>query len=117
MNKILSPKKMLLLLGFIFSLQTFASFVGDNGSKKTSNSDISLKTFSRNSCKNTAYPSFRLSKFQYTGSSNLYQSNSHNAVEGRSFVRMENGNTAYVYPYKYKAKTSIFKAPVAPTAH
>lgn len=114
MNKLLSPKKIFLLLGFVFSLQTFASFV-DNGSKKKSNADISLKTFSINAYKNTAYPSFRLSKFQYKGSTNIYQKNSDNSVEGQSFIRMQSGNTTYVYPYKYKVKTPFFKTP-APSA-
>ena len=111
MKRTFSPKNILLLLAFILSMQAFASFV-DNGSKK-SNADISLKHFNKNCYKNTAYPSFRLSKFQFKGSSNIYQTNSNNVVEGQSFIRMENGNTAYVYPYKYKVKTSLFKAPSA----
>jgi len=113
MIKILSPKKIFLLLAVIFSLQTFASFV-DNGSTKKANPDISLKNFSKNSYKSTAYPSFRLSKFQYKGSSNIYQVNSGNSIEGQSFIRMQDGNTTYIYPYKYKVKTSIFKTPTAP---
>jgi hypothetical protein len=114
MIRILSPKKMFLLMAVIFSLQAFASFV-DNGSTKKSNPDMSLKNFSKNSYKNTAYPSFRLSKFQYKGSSNIYQVNSGNSIEGQSFIRMQDGNTTYIYPYKYKVKTSFFKTPSAPT--
>lgn len=113
MNKLLSPRKMLLLLGFVFSLQTFASFV-DNGAVKKSNADISLKTFSKNTFKTTAYPSFRLSKFQFKGSENMYQTNTNNLVQGQSFIRMQNGNTTYVYPYKYKVKVPLFKTPSAP---
>jgi hypothetical protein len=113
MIRILSPKKIFPLLAVIFSLQTFASFV-DNGSTKKSNPDMSLKNFSKNSYKNSAYPSFRLSKFQYNGSSNLYQVNSVNSIEGQSFIRMQDGNTTYIYPYKYKVKTSFFKTPSAP---
>jgi len=118
MNKILSPKKLLLMLGFILSMQAFASFV-DNGStrKTTANSNISLKNFNRSDYKNTAYPSFRLSSFQYKGSSSLYQVKSKNSIEGQSVIRLENGNTTYVYPYKYKVKTPLFKTPNAPTAH
>jgi len=116
MNKLLSPKKIFLLLGFIFSLQTFASFV-DNGSTKKSNTNISLKTFNKNCYKSTAYPSFRLSKFQFKGSTNIYQINTPNSIEGQSFIRMQNGNTTYVYPYKYKVKVSIFKTPTDPKSH
>jgi len=113
MIRLLSPRKVLLLLCFIFSVQTFASFV-DNGAVKKSNPDLSLKNFSRYSFKSTAYPNFRLSKFQFNGSSSLHQVNSNNAVEGQSLIRMQNGNTTYVYPYKYKVKVSLFKTPTAP---
>ena len=116
MNKMLSPKKLLLLLGFALSMQGFASFV-DNGTAKKNNADISLKNFSKTTYKNTAYPSFRLSRFQYKGSTSLYQVNSSNSIEGQSFIRLENGNTAYVYPYKYKVKAPLFKTPAAPIAH
>lgn len=118
MNKILSPKKLLLVLGFILSMQGFASFVDNGSTKKThANTDISLKNFNRSSYKNTAYPSFRLSSFQYKGSSNRYQVNSKNSIEGQSVIRLESGNTAYVYPYKYKVKTPFFKTPTAPASH
>jgi len=113
MNKMLSPRKMLLLLGFLISVQTFASFI-DNGSAKKSHANISLKNFSKSSYKSTAYPSFRLSKFQFNGSSDFYQVNSNNAILGQSVIRMQNGNTTYVYPYKYKVKMPLFKTPTAP---
>jgi hypothetical protein len=116
MIKHVSPKKMLLLLAFSFSLQTFASFV-DNGSVKKNTNDISLKNFSRNSYKTTAYPSFRLSKFQFKGSTTTTQTNTNNLVEGQGFIRMENGNTAYVYPYKYKVKVPFFKTPAPVNTH
>lgn len=116
MKEILSPKKLMLLLAFVFSAHAFASFV-DNGSVKKANVDISLKNFNKNSFKNTIYPSFELSKFQYKGSSNLYQVNSGSSVEGQSMIRMQNGNTTYVYPYKYKVKTPFFKTPTPHTTH
>jgi hypothetical protein len=120
MKQILSPKRLMLLLAFAFSVQAFASFVdnSDNKNKKKGDTtDLSLKNFTRNTFKNTAYPSFRLSQFQYKGSSNLYQINSLTSVEGQSMIRMEHGNTAYVYPYKYKVKTPFFKTPSRPNAH
>jgi len=116
MKGMLSPKKILMLLGFIFSMQTFASFV-DNGAHKKTSSEISLKNFRKTSFKNTAYPDFRLSKFQFKGSTNVYQSYSDNAIVGQSFIRLENGNTTYVYPYKYKVKVPLFKTPSAPGSH
>lgn len=115
MIKFLSLKRMLVLLSILFSLQAVASFIDNGAAKKTSpNHNISLKNFSRNSYKSTAFPSFRLSKFQFQGSTDIYQSNSRNSIEGQSFIRMENGNTTYVYPYKYKVKVPFFKTPSAP---
>ena len=54
MIKLLSPKKMLLILGFSLSANAFATFI-DNGSSKKTNpyNNISLKNFSRNSFKTT----------------------------------------------------------------
>lgn len=115
MIKLLSPKRMLLVLGFVFSLNAFAAFIDNGSSKKTNTANnFSLKNFNKNSFKNTAYPSFKLSKFQFKGSSDIYQVNSKTAVEGQFFIRMENGNTTYVYPYKYKVKVPFFKTPTAP---
>ncbi|MEP6464838.1 MAG: hypothetical protein ABJB05_00970 [Parafilimonas sp.] len=113
MNKMFSPRKMLLVLGFLISIQTFASFI-DNGSTKKAKVNISLKSFSRNSYKLTAYPSFRLSKFQFNGSSDFQQVNTNNTILGQSVIRMQNGNTTYVYPYKYKIKVPLFKTPTPP---
>lgn len=108
----------MLLLAFAFSVQAFASFVDNSKSKKKGDTtDLSLKNFTRTTLRNTAYPSFRLSQFQYKGSANLYQINSSTSVEGQSMIRMEHGNTAYVYPYKYKVKTPLFKTPTPPNAH
>ena len=113
MNKLLSPRKILMLLGFIFSVQAFASFV-DDGAAKKSNNNISLKNFNRSYYKTTAYPRFHLSQFQYKGSTNLYQVNKTGMVEGQSFIRLQNGNTTYVYPYKYKVKVPRFVTPTPP---
>ena len=35
--------------------------------------------------------------------------------EMSSMIKMENGNTTFVYPYKYKVKVPKFKAPTAPS--
>lgn len=116
MNKLLSPKKALLLLGFALSINAFAAFI-DNGSatKKNNNTiNFSLKNFNRNSFQQSAYPGFRLSGFQFKGSTNIYQYNTNNAIVGQSFLKMEKGNTTYVFPYKYKVKVPFFKTPTPP---
>ena len=115
MKRLFTPRKTFLMLAFIISVQTFAAFVGHSngdGDKK-----ISLKNFSKYGHKASAYPSLSLSKFQFSGSENLYQVNSLNSIQGQSIIRFQSGNTTYVYPYKYKVKISLFKTPTAPTAH
>jgi hypothetical protein len=116
MSKILSPKKALLLLGFALSINAFASFI-DNGSankKKKDTINFSLKNFNRNSFQQSAYPGFRLSGFQFKGSTDIYQYNTKNAIVGQTFLKMEKGNTTYVFPYKYKVKVPFFKTPTQP---
>ena len=113
MKKLFTLKRTLLLLAFIVSLQTFAAFVGHktngDGDKK-----ISLKNFNKYSYKPSAYPSLRLSQFQFKGSENIYQINLSNSIQGQSMIRLQNGNTTYVYPYKYTVKMPLFKTPTSP---
>ena len=111
MERLITPKKMFLLLAFIISLQTFAAFVGNPSTNDNGNKKISLKNFSRYSYKTSAYPALRLSQFQFKGSENIYQINSNNSINGQSIIRLQNGNTTYVYPYKYKVKVPLFKTP------
>ncbi len=114
MKRLFTLRKFLLILGFMVSLQSFASLIGSTTGDDNSNKKISLKNFSRNNFKATAYPSFRLSQFQYKGSHNIYQVNSAHSVEGQSMISFQNGNTTYVYPYTYKVKMPFFKTPSSP---
>ncbi len=116
MKRLFTLRKFLLALGFMISLQSFASFIGSSTGDDKSNKKISLKHFSRNNYKLTAYPSFRLSQFQYKGSQNIYQVNSTSSIEGKSMISFQNGNTTYVYPYTYKVKVKLpfFKTPTSP---
>lgn len=116
MKKLFTPRKLILLLFFIISVQSFAAFIGKRGNDNGSRT-ISLKNFNRNNYKANAYPSFRLSQFQFNGSQNIYQVNSKNSIEGQSMIRLQSGNTTYVYPYKYKVKVPLFKTPVSTTNH
>ncbi len=115
MKRLFTLRKFFLLLCFIASIRSFAAFIGD---KTNDNRDkkISLKNFNRNNYRVNAFPSFRLSQFQFTGSQNIYQINSSNSIEGQSIIRLQHGNTTYVYPYKYKVKVPLFKTP-SPSNH
>jgi hypothetical protein len=88
----------------------FGAFTGNNltDNKKYSlkNLNTSEKTFSLNA--------LRSGSFRYKGSSDLYQKNTGNEVNVQSMIRLEKGNTSYVYPYKYTVKIHKFKTPEAP---
>ena len=114
MNRLFTLRKFLLALGFIISLQGFAAYIGSTTGDDSRSKKISLKNFSKNSYKTTAYPSFRLSQFQYKGSQNVYQVNSTHSMQGQSMISFQNGNTTYVYPYSYKVKAPLFKTPSSP---
>ena len=117
MKRLLTPKKFFLLICFILSVKGFAAFIGHAGDDSSINKKISLKNFNRNNYKTNAFPTFSLSQFQFTGSQNIYQINSANSIEGQSMIRMQHGNTTYVYPYKYKVKVPLFKTPTSPNSH
>ena len=114
MKKLFTLKRVFLLLAFVISLQTFAAFVGHNTKRDDGDKKISLKNFSKYSYKPSAYPTLRLSQFQFKGSENIYQINTNNSIQGQSMIRLQNGNTTYVYPYKYTVKVPLFKTPAAP---
>lgn len=116
MIKLFTPRKIFMLLCFIVSVHGFAAFIGHTGDD-SSNKKITLKNFNRNNYKLNAYPSFRLSQFQFKGSQNVYQVYLGNSIEGQSIISLQHGNTTYIYPYKYKVKVPLFKTPVSPNAH
>lgn len=114
MKRLFTLKKIFLLFGFIISIHSFAALIGSSDGDIDRDKKISLKNFNKNFYKTTAYPSFRLSQFQYKGSQNVYQVNSSHSMEGQSMITFQNGNTTYVYPYKYKVKVPLFKTPASP---
>ena len=73
---------------------------------------ISLKNISKYKRCNTI-PSLKFSQFQYKGSSNFSPSKSNGTFwQMQSTIRLQSGNTTYVYPYKYKTKLQqVFKTP------
>lgn len=86
----------------------------------TGNSDGSKDKFSLKNLNTTSRP-FSLSSlhintntFRYKGSADLSQQNTGGQVQVTSMIRLERGNTTYVYPYKYTVKVPRFVTPKAP---
>jgi len=102
---------------FLSAHMAFAAFTGSVDSKDNNNK-FSLKNLNKIS-KNYSLSSLSALKNSYEFK-NQYQLNEQktddNAVEIQSMVRLEKGNTTFVYPYKYKVKVPKFKTPVPPAA-
>ncbi|NCI47928.1 hypothetical protein [Sediminibacterium soli] len=99
----------ILVLGMQFVYAAF-SFTGLTGEKERSNK-YSLKNLSALSHKGSVSISSIKSNLQYKGMQQLSSKNTNSGVEMTSLLRYENGNTTFVYPYKFKIKVSKFKTP------
>ena len=89
-----------------------AAFTGTMEDK--SNSKFTLKNLTKIS-KNYTLSALRNGVFRYNGSLDFTEQKTGSSVEINSMMRMEKGNTTYVYPYKYKVKMPRFKTPTAPS--
>ncbi|GAC1394985.1 MAG: hypothetical protein NVSMB63_14370 [Sediminibacterium sp.] len=103
-----------IVIAFLFSVgvQTvFAafSFTGITD-EKTKNSKYSLKNLSSLSHKSLSYTSLR-STLQFKGVQAIQPKETQGGFEISSMLRYDNGNTAYIYPYKFKVKVPRFKTP------
>jgi hypothetical protein len=89
----------------------FGSFTGRTDDSKNKFSLKNLSTI------NQVYSlsALRTSTFRYVGSSDLSQQNNRGELQVQSMIRLERGNTTYVYPYKYTVKVPKFKTPTPPT--
>jgi hypothetical protein len=78
------------------------------------NSKYSLKNLNSFSRKGLTY-SYMKSSLQFRGTQLLSSKDNQNSAEMNYMLRFENGNSTFVYPYKFKVKVPTkFKTPVAP---
>ena len=99
----------LLLMGIQVVYAAF-SFTGI-ADEKSKSSKYSLKSLSSLSHKGLSFASLK-SSLQYRGTQSISYSNE--SVSGQqisSMLRYDNGNTSYIYPYKFTIKVSKFKTP------
>ncbi|GGH79078.1 hypothetical protein HNQ91_005185 [Filimonas zeae] len=76
---------------------------------------FSLKNLSKYS-KSYSLSGLRPSGLNFTGSQEIMTiQRMDNALQTNSIVRMEKGNTTFVYPYKYKVRVPKFKTPTSPS--
>ena len=113
-------KIFLVAVAFLAAVQIVyaASATSGNVTGGDNNKQISLKNIGKYRPYNNL-PSLKFSQFQYKGSSNFLQiKSSGNTIQMQSTIRLQNGNTTYVYPYKYKTKLQqVFKVPAQQPLH
>lgn len=98
---------------FIMAIQVAFAAFSFTGlvDEKTKNSKYSLKNLSSLSHKSLTYSSMKAS-LQFRGTQLIGSKDQQNPTEISSMLRFDNGNTTYVYPYKFKLKVPTkFKAP------
>ena len=110
---VMLKKQILFKVGAAFLFVAFAqlSFASFSMTNKDKNK-FSLKNLSFLS-KNFSLSALH-NKFTFTGSQPFLLKLDENGVEGNSYIHLQQGNTTYVYPYKYVIKMPKFKTPVAP---
>ena len=82
--------------------------------EKSKNSKYSLKNLNALSHKGLSFSSLK-SSLQYRGVQGITSvKESITGLEVNSMLRFDNGNTTYIYPYKFKVKASKFRTPAAP---
>ena len=99
----------LLAMGIQVAYAAF-SFTGI-ADEKTKNSKYSLKNLSALSHKGLSFSSLK-SSLQFKGSQ--LPKDIQSGSEVNSMLRYDNGNTTYIYPYKFKVKAPKFKTPAPP---
>ena len=92
------------------------SFTGSADEKTKSTTKFSLKNLSAYAHKGLTF-SYLKSSLQYKGlqfNSNKENETANGSSEVHSMLRYDNGNTTYIYPYKFKVKAPKFKTPAPP---
>lgn len=91
------------------------AFASTSGSADDRLNKFSLKNLSKYS-KSYSFSGLRPSGLTFSGSQELNtQRLDNNSLQTNSLIRLERGNTTYVYPYKYKVKVPKFKTPATPS--
>lgn len=93
-----------------FAALTFTGIVDD----KTRNNKYSLRSLNNYNRKGLTLSAIK-SSLQYKGI-HIPTTPSFQGAEVNSMLQYDNGNTTYIYPYKFKVKVPKFKTP-SPTSH
>ncbi len=105
------------LLAMGIQVVAYAAFtISGLTDERAKNNKFSLRNLSSLSHKGLSFTSLR-SNLQYKGGQTFSApKETSNGLEVSSMLRYDNGNTTYIYPYKFKIKAPRFKTP-SPVAH
>lgn len=106
-----------------FAAFSFTGITDEKGGTKN-NSKYSLKNVnavsSHKSLSAISYSSLK-SSMQFKGTQVMHSSSVSEALNGggevSSMLKFDNGNTTYIYPYKFKVRVPKFKTPAPPEHH
>lgn len=98
----------LLVMGVQVAFAAF-SFTGITN-EKAKTSKYSLKNLGNLTNKGLSYSSLKYN-LQFKGTQTLQRKETESGLEVSSMLRYDNGNTTYIYPYKFKVKVSKFRTP------
>lgn len=96
-----------MLLFTVAAQAALASFTGSSDDRINKFSLKNLKKYS----KSYSLTGLRPNALRFSGSEDLDIQNTSGGLEVNSMIRLERGNTTYVFPYKYKVKSPKFKTP------
>ena len=116
MKSLFTIKKFIIIAIFVMGIKvTFGAFsITGLSDEKNKNNKFSLRNLSSLSHKSLTFSSLK-SSLQFKGGLITSASKeSVNGIEINSMLRYDNGNTAYIYPYKFKIKAPKFKTPTPP---
>ena len=117
MNMQINYKKIALATMLLLSMQTIFGAISFTGivDEKTRNNKYSLRNLNNYSKKGLSLCAIK-SNLQFKG---VYLPSTSLGIETNevnSMLQYNNGNTTYVYPYKFKVKVPKFKTP-SPASH
>lgn len=102
-------------LTLLLSSAVVVAMGSSSGSAEDKNKNkFSLKNLSKLS-KQYSLSSLKYGSFQYKGTFDFNNQFGVGNMGNSSIIRMENGNTTYIYPYKFKVKVPRFKTPTPPS--
>ncbi|HWB25467.1 MAG TPA: hypothetical protein VG738_08295 [Chitinophagaceae bacterium] len=107
-TKILAAALLLLAVNFSFGAYSGSSYDDHSSKFSLKNLGAFSKTYS------LAY--LRFGNIRFVGTQQVSEQKQDSTVQVQSMMRIQRGNTTFVYPYTYRVRVPKFKTPAPPSA-